>query len=391
MTLMLTCLPLNMRRAKSLSSKVMLGLSSLESINTRLHDNYDDQYGWFQLLGWLSHISGYRTSQATNTVIWNQVEKPITDYTFEAAVAQGSYVLNNESDRANADYFFRSAEGLSLKRRLDALLTRMQWDIINREFRKSRTDVVRDLYEKQRSLFKESGRALNFIQRLDYISAQGGRDLREALARLSVATAGMNSVFSYSAPLPQSIRDQLRGGTRPSNCLDDAAQYVRSASAWLMAFNQLDRIYTAAFSLRSLISPSDWNRSFGSGQFSFEISPSLFPKQSFIRFRGLSLSTAGLNGWVSARIVMPAQSFYLNHDSVRRPINQTGLEVLRIGAVRPQDSYRSPEVVGMAAAYNASPFGAWNLSLPERSNEDEELHNLRDVLIELTVAYQSST
>jgi hypothetical protein len=142
--------------------------------------------------------------------------------------------------------------------------------------------------------------------------------------------------------------------------------------------------------LQSLLGTGGWDNFRTTGSAQFAVTEQMFPQQSHVRLRGLSLHTLGLNGICAAQLQAPAASYYRHLGGNQVGVTQSDVGHLRIGAVRHYQSARGPEVAGSNSGYNVSPFGQWSITLTPVSSATGGLDQVSDVIIEMTVSSRSS-
>lgn len=365
---------------------------SIESLLKSTQTNFNEQYAWIQLLGWLSHISGYgHSGNATATVTWNGVSKEVVQYCFEAAVAQGQTQIANMISQLSADLDTRQAQTESIRARLPALAQRAAWDQKNKQFRKLQVAVVRDIYARKQQLISEPGGPLNFTERLDNLQKLFDLLFSDALSRFQSIADGFPIVFQIQSPLPQPILDVISnpGTVKPSSpVLDLAERWLDSIGVRHAQFVQREQLYTTRISLKDLVTKDDWEIFRKSGKLAPYISPAIFERQFSIRLRAISLSVIGVHGSYQGTLQVPPQSFYLHADGTKTSVDQSSTPVIRSGRIAPDDSPRASDRVGMNVIYNCSPFGTWQISLSERTSAREGFKGIDDLILDLVVSAQ---
>jgi len=349
---------------------------------------YDDQVLAQTILGWISHVSAYPTEgDATRRAIFNDDDKTVLEHCQIASNKIANYNLGIELERLRAEEIARSADVDSLIARLRGLQSKYEWEARNVGFRRSRTDALRSLYDKKRSLLSDAQSGLNFKGQLDSALFRCRRDFSDGVAHVLAAARGLKLIFGYPTPLPRSVAAATtsKEGAVIGRALDDAVTWARDASSWLARFSQRDSVQTLTLSLNKL-APDMWNAFRKSGNTVIRLSEDIFPAQSHVRFRGVAVHTVGGKGVFGASLSVPRSSFYRMNDGSKQAVDQRDVPLLRIGAVRDYESSRPPEMAGMSAAYNVSPIGDWSLSLSDLSTSEESLSNVRDILIELAIA-----
>lgn len=366
--------------------------NSLKAIYDDLSANFNDQYGWIQLLGWLSHISGYGSSGgATATVGWNGVSDTVVNYCLKAAQAQGQSQLSAQLNQLFAGYQSLEAQSAVVTSRLPALQSRAMWDLKNVQFRQLQVQVMRDLYAAKQKLAIEPGGPLNYSERLAKIQTVFDATLSDGLSRVEAISAGLSILFGFSLPIPDAVRAAIDNPGQPqpsSGVLDAAADWIDQIGRWFSRFSQTEQTATMCFSIRDLISKDSWHEFLASGNVAFVVGEELLPQQTHVRCRAITMYSSGVEGCLSARVLPPKRSIYVHRDQSTHPVDQGNIPFQRFSRIASIDSPRSPERVGMNSAYNCSPLGEWNISLSERTSNGTKRGSLHDLFLEITLAEQ---
>ena len=362
--------------------------SRLDEVNAQ----FDEQYGWIQMLGWLSHISGYGNSgDATATVTWNEESDTVINHCRKAAVAQGRMQLANLLGQLSSDLETRTAQLNSLKARLPNLQSRADWDQKNKRLRKLQVEAMRGLYQEKHRLVDASSGPLNFTERLNELRETFSSVLSDGLARLPAIARGFETVFGYSEPVPKIVGDFIQHPEQPQpagQVLDAAQKWLNDLGRWHAQFSQGEQIHTVIASVKQALKREEWISFLRNGTTAVPIGEAAFPDQRHIRCRAISLYTAGLEGFCSASIRVPVSSFYVHADSNRHNIDQSTIPVLRHSRVTAIDAARPSDRIGINQLYNCSPLGTWMVSVADKTSTGADRDRLEDLFLEIIVAQQ---
>jgi hypothetical protein len=380
-------------RAAGISNYYLLSaITELQSAANRITTEQRTQNIAEQLLAILAHCNAYNNSGApqghlTWTVDGTNIDKLMIDHAKEAAAAITSFGLRNEANRTNAELNTKNADFNGLKERLNGLTRKAAWETRNVAFRKARTAALRQIFAKKRSLMLTSEGGLDFNGQLKSSMNRCERDFSDGLAHAAAAAKGLQIIFDYPTALPSEIKDIISSThTSAGKFLDEALTWVRDASSWLTRFSQTDCQQTFMVSTRRQIGEEAWQRFLGSGLLTLEVPEDLFPQQSHVRFRGLSLYAQDSKGLFGATVTPPRRSFYRMASGKTNDVDQSDIPPFRIGAVHRYEANRTSEIVGSSSGYNISPFGEWLISLSDLSTNGQSLSRVEDILVEIVYA-----
>ena len=367
-------------------------VNAIRAIFNDLNTTFEDQYGWIQLLGWLSHISGYgQSGAATATVIWNGNPDTVIEYCYKAAVSQGLTQLQSQSNQLYSTIQSLQAQFNSLNARLSGLQNRATWDVKNIQFRKMRIQIIRDLYAQKQQLANEPSGALNFTERLAHIQSKFDATFSDALARFNAIYQGFVALFGFDSAIPPEVLAAINnpGNPQPSSgLLDLAASWLDEIGRWYSRFIQHEKTYSLCLSVRNAVSHDAWHGLLSSGNVVVNVPADLFPEQYYVRCRAVGMYTVGIHGFFGARVHVPSKSYYIHRDLTVHAVDQSAVPLQRLSRIMPADSSRATERTGMNTVFNCSPFGEWGISLTERSSIDEKREHLKDILLEVVVSEQ---
>lgn len=366
--------------------------ASIKAIYDDLNATFNDQYGWIQLLGWLSHISGYgQSGYATATVIWNGVKDEVVSYCQKAAEAQGLTQLRAESNELFSDYQSKKAQSDALNARLAGLQTRATWDIKNKQYRMLQVQTIRDLYKIKQQLADQPDGPFNFTERLAQLQLVFDSTFSDALARFKAIANGFSVLFGFDCPLPPEVLAaiQTQGQPPPSaTVLDIASNWLDTIGRWYTRFLQHEQTSSVCLSLKDLVSHDAWHKFRSSGVLSVNVPETLFPQQYYVRCRAVGMYTLGVHGFCSASLRLPRDSYYIHSDQTKHTVNQSTTPLQRLCRVVPANHIKPTERVGMNTVFNCSPIGEWEISVAGRTSTGEERHHLKNLILEIIVVQQ---
>jgi hypothetical protein len=364
----------------------------LEGLINNFGSQIETQSGAQQLLSWLSHVSGYSSEKAVDGhATWNGEDKTIVVHCKDAAATIAYFSLHNELSRFRAEHALRQADLTGLEHKAVGLNSRADWERKNASFRRARTDALRKIYERKRELLSRPGGGLDFAGQLESALTRCRRDFSDGLAHAAAAASGLRTIFGYPTELPKDVETAMRDRQEGvGKALDSAITWVRDAASWLTRFFQTDGQQSLVVSLRQILSLETWQAFLRTGDAQFELPEDLFPSQSHVRLRGVSLHTMGAKGVFGASLSAPPSSFYRMSDGKINSVDQRDIPPIRIGGVRDYESNRSPEIGGTAIAYNVSPIGIWSFSLSDISTSGRGLPDINDVIVEFALASKAA-
>jgi hypothetical protein len=378
--------------ALALLGPITTAAMTIANLESTFESQFNEQYGWIQLVAWLSHISGYQHGAADNTVTWNKVEDTVIDYCQKAAESQGNFQLSAAISQLRADQNMKQAQVANLNARLPGLAAKASWEQKATMFKALRAQVMRQLYTQRNAALGASDGPLNFTERLGYMNERFNSDMREAISRVPAIAEGYAKLFGYSSPIPGPIQQLISnpGQTVPSShLLDQLVAWLRDITDWGTRFASREQASSARVSLKYAVGTDAWSSFKNTGTLAFDLDEGVFPGQYHTRLRGLSLYAEGEHAQYSARIRTPRIGRVRHLSGNWEELNQKLVDPIRIGRVESSKSLRPPERVGLNAAYNASPIGKWEVSLSERSSGHTGWSGISDLTLELVLVEQS--
>jgi hypothetical protein len=382
----------NLQGANSAIFPLTNAAASIKAIYDDLIATFNDQYGWIQLLGWLSHISGYgQSGYATAAVIWNGVKDEVVNYCYNAAVAQGQTQLQSQSNQLYSGYQSINAQVDSLNARLSGLQAKATWDVKNKQFSKLQVQITRDLYKIKQQLANDPDGPLNFAERLARLQEVFDLTFSDALGRFKAISEGFAVLFGFNFPVPSEVLQAIQNPNQPppsTNVLDVAVNWLDALGRCYTRFLQHEQTYALCLSVKDAVSREAWHRFLSLGVLSLTLPEELFTQQYYVRCRAVGMYTVGVHGFCSARLRLPRDSYYVHKDLTKHAIDQSAVPVQRLSRVMPADGSKPAERVGMNTLFNCSPIGEWEISVSEKTSNGIKRDHLDDLLLEVIVVEQ---
>jgi hypothetical protein len=228
---------------------------------------------------------------------------------------------------------------------------RTEYENCNINFRRRRTESARRANALKALAYTEAGGAYNYEERRRRIQKRFLADFGDAQERLAAIRKGLTSIYGYDLQLPDG-----------EGIFDETLIAVRDALDWLVRFSSQEQNYVLPVSVKCL-SGNRWDsglRSDGrAGVWEFVITEDLFPKQSYIRLRGISACVDVNNDsdFFQIAIRLPQQGRIRFLDGTVHQLDQTMVPVTRVARIQPRSSVRPPDVVGVLSLHNVSPIG----------------------------------
>lgn len=108
----------------------------------------------------------------------------------------------------------------------------------------------------------EQGGPFNYREKMDVVARRINLNFNEAIARLTAARVGLESIFGFKHPLPESVKQFFPGddtsSKSASGVLDDCVEWVRQAIAWLVRFTAFDQSCIITVSVKQHITEDQW-------------------------------------------------------------------------------------------------------------------------------------
>ena len=152
--------------------------------------------------------------------------------------------------------------------------------------------------------------------------------------------------------------------------------------------SQNTQITAVVVSVKQAIRREEWIRFLRTGEAAIPIGESTFSGQRHLRCRAISLYTAGVEGFCSASIRVPPNSFYVHADNTRHDVDQSLIPIQRLSRVTDIEAVRPSDRIGLNALYNCSPLGTWMVSLADETSSGANRDRLEDVFLEIILAQQ---
>lgn len=348
-----------------------------------------------QFHGWVDHIAGYKYQHHGNflSINWGGSENIIQAHSMAATFEQTDWSLFNQQasyQAQNAAYIGEHRASLARKA---GYRKKSDFDHADADFKRRRTEIAQKLADLKIRIATSPGGAYNYAKKMEAIQQRVWRDLRDAIARIKVASRGLAIIYDYVVPLPQSIVGENVDPLKYAPIIDDCGIWVKDALSWLSRFAQNEQGYALALSVRSLVGEKEWKEGLINGVWETEVKPTHFLSEARVRLRGISASVFGaaLHGAWDCTLRVPAHSIIVREDGTEKAVDQSKVPPLRLGRVYPRSIVLNPDVSGSITYFNVSPTGTWTVSMSEKSTDRESRIALGDIVIELFVSVKMRT
>lgn len=354
-----------------------------------------------QLLAWVGHLATYDIEcKGANFMTYTYPNTVPEQPEVLAQGAAGTAALHSMF-LENANWFVSAKQAhqtnLQALYQAASASTRAAWDTANVNFRLQRTQVSRRIADAKSQEYTRADGALNYALQMAELNLRFQRDFRDALVRASVAADGMRRLYGYTVPLPDSVKNILSNKGVDPTAFDACLVWVRDAIAFRTAFSLVEQKYVSTFSLRQILGEGNFNAGKNAGSWTFGLPDSLFPKQYYVRLRGLNAFVSPKqNGDVDAGVwnisILPPSASYCSHVPVngaaphQESLVQDYVSPALCGRIGIRQSHRAPDLIGGSTFYNLSPFGQWTVTLSQMSTEGSKTSALNDVLLDLYLA-----
>jgi hypothetical protein len=364
------------------------------------NEKLNEQSGAYQLMAWLAHLAAYQFPNGGELLQHRWNGNPNTSPVFmrDAAFLTSWHAFNTQilgfmAQRRNHGMLYTSANERSA-----GLSSRSNWERMDVNFKRSRTEAARRIADLKARAFTEKGGELNYSEQMEPIADRFNRDFRDALARVFVAIQGMIDIYGYDVPLPAQLM-AVRDGKKHDNLHDSAVVWLRDAVAWLTAFSYADQNYTLPVSLRGSMTKDTWSEGRKAGKWDFDINEERFPTQRHVRLRGVSAFVVfdqGTSDWerdssiwnVVIRAPQTATYHHLSNKTVT--VNQSYLPPARLGRVALRSAIQPADITAVSAFHNASPIGRWQLAISKKAINGINLDRVKDIHLDLHLAVQAA-
>ena len=319
--------------------------------------------------------------------------------------AQGIAQFNFEVQKLPflAAYTRNDFEKVSAAYREMAAAERQLWLKHDIEFQRQRTLQARQLMDLRVRLAVEKGGPYNYREKMDFVSERINHNFSEAVGRLQACAAGLETIYAFKYPLPNSVLEFLPNasgtpGNPSSGILDECVEWVRQSIAWIIRFSNADQSCVMTVSVRQHITDQAWKDGLRSGGWTFklrddfpsvEVGQGEFFNMNSVRIAGISASVVGpVDGMWKASVRPPTQSIYTQNTGKKIDVDQRYIPRVVLGRIGTRQLMRDPDWVGRSSLKNFSPLGKWQVSLGDRSSRNEPREKIEDLELDVEVIYQ---
>ena len=341
-----------------------------------------------QLQAWLAHLAVYQLPNVGNPLpcTFDGVAKTAPEHMKDSEFIQSFYRMETEEGLVRSSESSQLGNAQASRSRLKGATAKADWDFVDVDFRRRRTQVARDMADLKTIAFTAAGGALNYSEQMLNVQIRFHRDLNDAVARISAAYTGMSTLYGYDVKPPSD--------PSVATYFDDLLVWVRDAISRLIRFTLVDQNYVMPLPLSNLVPEAQLAKGLTQGRWEVEIGPGTFATQTNVRLRGVSAVVVLKDEddqrdrrslWL-VRLVAPREASMRLKDGKTETINQKSIPPVQLGRVSHYESTRDPDVVGIAALHNVSPIGKWIVEIDKRSTSGSGLDRLKDLVINLHLA-----
>jgi hypothetical protein len=331
---------------------------------------------------------------------WGQDTKTAGAYAQQAATGIANFNFFNQKLPLLASYVRNDYEKVASAYRELAAAERQRWLMREVDFQRQRTEQARYLMDLRVRLAVEKGGPFNYREKMDVVSDRINRGFNEAVARLKAIEIGLDTIFGFKHPLPQSVNEFMPGssGVLPvasSGILDDCVEWVRQAIAWIVRFSNFDQSCVVTLSLKQHTNQA-WEDGVRYGAWKFKLTDEQtgdFFGMSCIRINSVSASVVGgnLQGLWKISVKPPRSAVYTHLGGDKVSVDQKEIPTLILGRVGTRQLLREPDFAARSAFRNFSPLGDWEVTLGDRSSRGESRLEIEDIELDVEITYQDTT
>lgn len=307
-----------------------------------------------------------------------------SEHSVKSAEEQFSHQFQVQRNMTEVQRSIYKANGAVSNERISGLKAKMDWDQSNVDFQQRRTLAAKKVQElKMKAAFEPDG-ALNYGKRIDATKKRFSLDFNQALARLKSIQEGLKKVYGYDVPLP------VDEGS--IDYFDNCLLWCRQTVQFLIKFSRQEQEYVLPISLRDILKDAAWREGREKGVWEFDIPKEFFANLAHVRLRGVSAFARDRQSpsrlWqLSVRCPLEGQIFH--RSGVEFLLDQSKVPTCQLARVTNRNSRREPDTVGMAALFNASPIGKWNVQIVRSNPETKDFSILNDIHLDLHLTFRS--
>jgi len=333
--------------------------------------------------GWLSALVPYKWSgQSFKGYVshtYGGVKKKAFDHAADSAYDQSLHSHREKLASMTSSQIEAEASELVAKERENSASILTTWNDKNRDFQRRRTLASRKIQDMKAKSATNAEGALNYAKRLDGIQERFKHDLSSAVIRIEAAREGLEKVYGIESELPD---------TSSNDIFDQYLIWTRAHVEQIVRFSRLDQAVVIPISIAKLID-GNFNEQIADGVIEFDVPLAVFPNSRHVRLRGVSatIDTGPEKTSWTLQFKVPAIATIRRLDDSLIEIDQSSLPSVTLGRVWDENNRREPEIGGVTALMNSSPFGKWELQLIS-SVRDMDFSKVRNCTLNLHVAYR---
>lgn len=348
------------------------GLKTVVDARSELLNLLDPNTGPGFIAAWRAGGIAYVRAQYAGSDAGQGVFWPVPDGTAGGAPVRGgnkvdvdlslthdqyAYEHQNEMKSVQAAQAAAQFELTSADHAAEGLTAQANWDNKNTEYLQDRAERIRQLMRYRAALTKH-GDLLDFQSRITPLKDRYQQQLADAYARLSAVDIGLTKIYDYA---PLGVPDPLPELGDDVQDFEHILAWTRRVAAWLAAFTRRCHNYVLPLSVKNLAG-AGWASGVKKGEWKFTIDKGMFAdNERHVRVRGICAWCVPQGGPYTLDVEIPAETSIRYESGTWKENVRQSVKSCRLGRVLPRSSFPVPEVGGVTALYNASPFGEWKV------------------------------
>ena len=240
-----------------------------------------------------------------------------------------------------------------------AIDAQCDWNTNNKNFQSKRADAVTSTLQMKVAL-TVAGKLLDFETQMRVIRTRYQEQVVDGYRRLQQAAQGLRRIYNYGSDLPDL--------TNEDSSFDQILAWTRHTTAWLAGFMRRCHNYVMPISIAMIAT-----KGAAEGEWSFSLEKAHFPRQSFVRIRGICAWSVGKLGPYTLDITPPKDTQFLWAEGATSSLLKQDVKPCRLGRVLWREGGMPPEISGLTSLFNASPIGPWKVVASNPAAKDLDL------------------
>jgi hypothetical protein len=318
---------------------------------------------------------------------------PKAQEVFDLNLSEG--LRKPDHSKAGQNLFECKVRGEETKLNLKISKKQLEWATSDKLYNENRVELRQKIIEIKNEL-AENGLAFDFQSQVDISFEKLKLNYQYSLDRVIAAKEGLEIIYGYQSEIEQIDPSRI------DKKVQELFKWISNSMVFLVAYGQLDQAFTKVISLFSLLNTSEQNRITNSVDeclISLRIPNDAFNVHDNVRLRGIGASLLGDEiatiPW-GIEVAVPEKAIYKRANQTFF-INQKELPVCVLGRVENRASFKNIEMCGAISLMNASPFaqseaegatgdqGLWIFKIKRPLNTSESFHDIRDIVLELSL------